>query len=198
MNKLILKTALKTAACIIALVLVAFTVASLGFPAEMAGMCERAGNYSFATGYASLKYSYTKDVNDLSRCVVDSILAGNEANVIKFGEKLLADEGFAELAENADYKQYVCGNVACAQYASGKKDRAMQTVREAMLGVTDFPLNNSYAVLCIRVCEKADTVSAAELKDGLTRYAPEGERQQKYYDAITKSLESIISKEANQ
>ena len=97
MFKTICKTALKTLLLLAVLVLVAFAVASLGFPSDMAGLCEKSGNYSMAAGYANLSYTYYMDVNDLNRCFLDSVYSRNDSRIIKFGDNLIADEKFAEV-----------------------------------------------------------------------------------------------------
>ncbi len=202
MFKVILKTAAKTVLFVAVLALVAFAVASLGFPSEMAGLCEKSGNYSLATGYASLSYTYTGDADDLNRCFLDSVYAKNDSDIVKFGDKLIADEKFQEVcdknsktlaAENGtviviDYKQYVCGNVSAAKYRSGKIDEALQTASTAMEGVQGFPKNNALAILSLQVINRGDKDTAGKL---LAEIANHADTENEYYNTLTNELKNV-------
>ncbi|MDE6667841.1 MAG: hypothetical protein K2K38_05790 [Clostridia bacterium] len=197
MSKVILKTALKTLLIVAVVVLVAFGIASLGFPSEMAGLCEKSGNYSMATGYANLSYTYSKNVNDLNRCFADSIYAKNDNDIVKFGDKLIADEKFSEVCENAEkvvelqvnYKQYVCGHVSAAKYRRGNKDDAFNTATAAMEGVEGFPKNNALAMLSLQVIESRDKDTAAKLLNEITTNHQEAGND--YYNAFIKELNNV-------
>lgn len=204
MSKVIFKTALKTLIIVAVVVLVAFGVASLGFPSQMAGLCEKSGNYSMATGYASLSYTYSKNVNDLNRCFVDSIYAKNDSDIVKFGDKLIADEKFAEVCESItvvtvktesetieipiDYKQYVCGHVSAAKYRKGKKDEAIDTAVAAE--VQGFPKNNALAILSLQVIERKDKDTADKLLTEIQKHTPAAEDAD-YRDALIQELTKI-------
>ena len=71
MNKIILKTALITLASLIVASLMVFSLWILCSPQSMASACEKTGNYSFAVTCADLRFKYTKNVDDLARCVED-------------------------------------------------------------------------------------------------------------------------------
>ncbi len=206
MSKVILKTALKTLLVVVVVVLVAFGVASLGFPSDMAGLCEKSGNYSMATGYASLSYTYSKDVNDLNRCFTDSVYAGNDSDIVKFGDKLIADEKFTEVCESItvikvkigdeeievpiDYKQYVYGRLAAAKYRSGKKDEALELAKTAMEEVSDFPKNNALAILSLQVSESGDKDMADKLLLEVQTRTPADE-DKAYYDTLVDELNKV-------
>ncbi|MDE7167493.1 MAG: hypothetical protein K2O28_01440 [Clostridia bacterium] len=200
MFKVILKTALKTLLIVAVIVLVAFGVASLGFPSEMAGLCEKSGNYSMATGYASLSYTYTKDVNDLNRCFLNSVHANNDSDIVKFGDKLIADEKFAEVCEKAestvqieaDYKQYVYGRVAAAKYRNGKKDEAFDTAVAA--DVQGFPKNNALAILAVQVIESKDKDMANKLLAEVGNHTP-AEGDSDYHTALVNELTKVSGQE---
>lgn len=195
MFKVIAKTALKMLAVVAALLVVAFGVASLGFPSAMAGMFEKFGNYSFATGYASLSYTYTKDVADLARCAQDSILAGNDKNTVKFGDKLVAHEDFdafcAEESErlNLDYSQYICGGIACARYRTGNADGAVELAAAAVLKCGSFPEGNAIVQLTLAVEKKNDRAAAGSIKEIMTTISAEG----KTYEAVINTLNRILN-----
>lgn len=208
MFKTICKTALKTLLLLAVVVLVAFGVASLGFPSEMAGLCEKSGNYSFATVYADLSYKYTKDVNDLNRCFTDSVYAGNDSKIVKYGDDLIKDEKFAEVCEDitvikitngseekeisVDYKQYVYGRVAAAKYRRDKKDEALELATKAMEGVSGFPKNNALAILSLQVIESGDKDTAKTL---LAEVEKHQDAANEYYTALVNELTKVSSQE---
>ena len=206
MFKVILKTALKTLIIVAVIVLVAFGVASLGFPSEMAGLCEKSGNYSMATGYASLSYTYSKNVNDLNRCFTDSVYAKNDNDIVKFGDQLISDERFAEVCESItvikvktgekeieipiDYKQYVCGHVSAAKYRKGKNDDALEVAKAAMEGIQGFPQNNALAVLSLQAIESGDKDTADKLLTEVQKFTP-AEADKAYYDTLVDELSKV-------
>lgn len=206
MFKVIFKTALKTLIIVAVVVLVAFGIASLGFPSQMAGMCEKSGNYKMATGYASLSYTYSKNVNDLNRCFVDSMYAKNDNDTVKFGDKLIADEKFSEVCESIteitvktggkevkipiDYRQYVCGHVSAAKYRKGKKDEALNTATAAMEGVQGFPKNNALAILSLQVIESGDKDTAAKL---ITEIESNHVAESDYYNTLIQELTKVTA-----
>lgn len=202
MSKVILKTALKTLLIAAVLALVAFGIASLGFPSEMAGLCERSGNYSMATGYASLSYTYSKNVNDLNRCFIDSVYAKNDNDIVKFGDELISNEKFEEICENnskkvtaengteiiIDYKQYVHGNVAAAKYRKGNGEEALKTAKNAMDGVQGFPKNNALSSLALAVIDAGDADFAKTLLEEIqTNHADDTD----YYAALVSELKKV-------
>lgn len=196
MFKTIVKTALKTLLLIVVLALVAFGVASLGFPSKMADLCEKTGNYYMAVGYANLSYTYTKDVNELNRCFVDSVYSKDDSKTVKYGDKLIAHEKFEEVCESTssltevDYKQYVYGRVAAAKYRKGKKDEAFNLAVKAMEDATSFPKNNALGVLSVQVIESGDKDTAAKLLAEVQKFTPaDGEAD--YFDALVAGLSAL-------
>lgn len=195
MFKVIAKTALKTLAVVAALIVLAFGIASLGFPSAMAGAFEKLECYSFATGYASLSYTYSKDVSDLARCAQDSILAENDKNTVKFGDMLISHEEFNAFCGKEserlghDYLQYICGKTACAKYRTGNKDGAFNTASAAFSKTEGFPENNAFAQLTVEVAVKHDADTAKRIKTALKDVSAEGG----YYDAVINILDAIIN-----
>lgn len=161
----------------------------------MATMFENMGNYSFATGYASLRHMYTQNVEDLARCVDDSIMSRNNRNIITFCTRFTGDDDFEEYCQKRsaggeadyDYKQYVLGNLASAKYAEGDKEGALSDARNALSGVTGFPVNNAAGILAIRVAEAADGETAKALLEIVRSRTPEASQQQ-YFDAVVEVL----------
>ncbi len=200
MKNIVLKTALKTFLALLIALLLAFGVASLGFPQHMATFFENVGNYSFATGYASLRYTYTGDVSDLARCVDDSIYCGNDDNIISFGEKLVGHSGFKSYCVSRDngsspesmYRQFVYGNIAKSKYNKGDKDAALDCAVEGMNGIEGFPINNSVALLAVRVAQKKDAETARKLLDTVNTYTPLTSEEE-YFGKVINVLNNLLS-----
>lgn len=190
MNKVILKTALLTLAVLAFAAALVFSLWILISPQTMASSCEKTGNYSFAVTCADLRYKYTKNVDDLARCAQDSISAKNDSLIVKYGEQLIADEGFDGLctrndekfanseygAYAKDYKGYICGNLAAAQYRTGSTDKAVATAEKYA----------SYNKLVIEIYNKKDKEAAQKVLSSL-----DGSNED-----LSKLLEQIISQGA--
>lgn len=187
---------------IVALVL-AFAVASLGFPGHMATFFENMGSYSFATGYASLAYTYSGSYEDLARCVDDSILSKDDANVVNFALRMIDAREFEEYCHGRDektygtlqgvepltdfsYKQYVMGNLACSQYALGRTSEALSTAEKA-LKEEGFPRNNAYAMLSRRAFEKNDGAMKDALNEIISNLTVSAD-EEAYRDSILELL----------
>lgn len=188
MNKVILKTALVTVASLALAALLVFSLWILISPQTMAASCEKTGNYSFAVTCADLRYKYTKDVSDLARCAQDSISAKNDNLIVKYGEMLVADEGFENLCAEKDkaiadtkygeyatgYKSYICGNLAAAQYRTDSFDKAFETAKNA----------GSFSKLAIEIIERGTKEEAQKVIEALD--GSDGD--------LTKLLEEFITK----
>lgn len=191
MKNVVTKTALKTVLIVLIALIAAFTTASLGFPQHMATMFEKMGAYSFATGYAGLAYKYKNTVDRLARCVDYSIFAEDDANIVNYGDELVARDDFKEYAEGrtaaldgeVDYFHFIYGRIACAKYISGKKDAAFETAQKSMQGVSDFPQDNAFAALAIRSVDNSDAEFSQRLLNEIKNFTPTAE-QQTYYNAV--------------
>ncbi len=197
MKKIIAKTALKTLLALLIAAIIAFGVASLGFPAQMATLFENMRAYNFASGYAGLAYVYAENTPNLARCLDDSILAGDNFNVVNYGDKLVQREDFTEYAakrtqdereklpedlrQSYDYYNIVYGNLACAKYAEGDKDGAMDTANASMEKLEGFPVNNALAALAL--ASREDKPFAERVYTAIKAIEPTAE-QQNYYNAV--------------
>ena len=193
MFNVVVKTALKTLLGVIIALLIAFAIASLGFPGSMASLFENWGNYSLATGYASLSYSYSGNAEDLARCFQDSVLAGNDGDIVRYGEELYESKneplGTISGKVKIDYKQYVYGSVACAKYNQDGIKSAIETANAAMDDAVGFPENNALAQLALRVIAKADVDGAAELLKEIEKHHTDSI----YYQAVKEQLLKIAN-----
>lgn len=180
LKNIMVKTAVKTALILIAVLLIAFGVFNFACPQHMATFTENIGNYSLAVKYTSLRYSYTGDVYDLARCVEDCVRAESDANIVKYGKKLINHGKFGEVCEYKDerngfeggtYKQYICGKVASASYSLGDFESALGIAVEAN-GVTSFRYGNALMTLAMRVSDSSDVADKSAVLDALNAVEP--------------------------
>lgn len=179
MNNLIYKTALITLAALAGLAVTVFAFWILISPQSMAGVCEKTGNYSFAVTCADLRYKYTGATADLARCAEDSVLCGKDKLIIKYGEKLIAAEGYAELCASKDkefeenkggeyigmtgkdisYNTYIRAHLSAAQYRSGNLASAINTAKGGGA--------QAFTKLVIEIIENGTKDDAREVLNGL-------------------------------
>lgn len=193
MKNIVTKTVFKMILVVVIAIAVVFATVSLALPQSMATMFENMGIYSFATGYAGLAYKYSRTVESLARCVDDSIFAKDEANVINYGEKLVAHDDFEEYCatrteeSGVDYYHFVYSNLACAKYSRGDKDGALETAKASMQDISDFPENNAFGALAIRAVKNLDYELAIELYQEIIQKTPTTE-QTRYYNSVLEIL----------
>lgn len=198
MNNVIVKTALKTLLALIIAAILAFGIASLGFPSQMATLFENMRAYNFAVGYAGLAYGYSGTAENLARCVDDSILAGDSVNILNYGGELVSRSDFisysdsrtasereklpAELKNSYDYYNIVYGNLVCAKYGAGDREGALATAKESMR-TNGFPVNNALAALARRAVENGDAAFKNELYAAISAITPAA-GEEEYYNAV--------------
>ncbi|MDE6597915.1 MAG: hypothetical protein K2K60_04680 [Clostridia bacterium] len=180
MKKLVLKSALFAVAALAIAALLTFSLWILCSPQSMATASERAGNYSFAVTCADLRFKYTKDTSDLARCAEDAILSGKDKHILNYGKKLIARTDFDEVcnAKNeklsqsqygkytADYKSYICGNVAAAEYRGGDLQTAIKTAGKANS-------ETAFIKLTLEVAKKGTDKEKKELKTAIENKYPD-------------------------
>ena len=123
---------------LIIVAILAFSVASLAFPRSLAKTFESWGWNTFSTGYYSLSYSYTGDIDDLAKCAEISIETQRDGKIIKYCEKLLAHEDFDDLCERKkntfgewltfDYGEYISESLKAAKARRGEKQSTVAAV----------------------------------------------------------------------
>ena len=172
-RKIILKSAVITLSALALAALIVFAMWILCAPHTMAAVSEKTGNYSFAVTCADLRYKYTRDAYDLSRCVDDSILSGNDKLVVKYAEKLISHEKFNEVCKRKsdeisegseikfDYRSHVCGNAAYSYYASGDISAAVKAAKKS-------GTETGFIKLTVAVSERGTAKEKSDLKDVLT------------------------------
>ncbi len=197
MFKIIIKTALKTLLIVLVAAVLAFAVASLGFPRSMASFCEKCGNYSMSAAYYSLSFSYTGDIDDLARTVSNNVEAENHANTSSFGDKLISNSNFNGYCEDKskdlglDYRQYICGKICIAKYEADGIDSALSCAVEAMRHVEGFPRGNALMQLILKVNTKRDKNGGEKLLTEVEKIVPL-EQQTEYYEQSKNILIELI------
>ncbi len=174
MDKLVVKTAVKAVLIILGALLIIFAIFNLAFPQHMASLWESTGNYSVAVKYADLRYSYTKDGNDLARCFDDSVLWGDEKSIIEYGNELVVHDDFLEVCESKDavytdnlygaikYRDRVYSEIAGAYYRRGDDGDLLKavTVAAESNGSTSFGYGNALMSLASKINKNKDADGA--------------------------------------
>ena len=208
MKNIVLKSALFTLAAAIVAAVIAVIILFFGFPKTTAGIFENAGNYKFASRFAAMQYSRSHDIDDLGRTVMDSIFAEDDEYLVKYGSELVEKSNFDAYCQKQDdryskgdkseyrlsFKQYVCGQVACAVYRSEDIDKALAIVDKALEGVDGFPTGNALVPLVVEVSRKGDGEVAVKLRDRLKNITPK-DSEKEYYQRVTSQLNSIIGED---
>lgn len=198
MEKIVVKTAVKTVLVILGVIVVLFAIFNFAFPQHMATLTESMGNYSLAVKYASLRYYYTDDCADLARCVDDSILLGNDAYVLQYGEEIVARSDFEdycrkmeeENGDGYDYRAKVLTKVAISYYNTGRVDEAINTSSE-LCGTSSFVYGNALMALCARIKSNSDASAAARILPVLEGISPTEESERENLTKVIESMRSV-------
>ena len=189
MKKIVVKTALITLASAVALLLLAFGIASLAFPDKMSELSESMGNKKLALSYAERQYEYTGSTEDLYRCADLCIRIGDKSKTVKYCEKLVGKQNFKECCGTK--VEYVYGSYATALYLSGEEDKALEI---ADLSVADgFGVPNTYGTLTLKALDLQDKEFGAKLLSAFSEIeVPQEEFKLNYYNAIKVNLEKLV------
>ena len=188
MKNIIIKTALITLGSVIALLVLAFGIASLAFPGNMSEICENMGNPRLAASYAERQYEYTGSTEDLYRCTRLYIQTGDRDNTIKYCKKLVGKSDFKEYC--GANVQYIYGNYATALYQSGKGEDAISVAEKSV--EDGFSVPNAYATLALKAVDKEDKDFGEQLLSSLSQIKePEDKAQLEYYNAVKTILEKL-------
>lgn len=204
LDKVVVKTAVKTILIILAVLVVVFAVFNFAFPQHMASLTEKMGNYNLAVKYAALRYKYTRDGDDLARCFDDSVLLGNDKYIIEYGEELIDHEDFEEVCQskNSKYKTFpngkpynyrflVVGKVAVAYYNTGKSVEAVNMAAEEN-GTTSFADHNPLVILASAVKAKKDAIACALVLEKLDNITPQLQEDINYLEKVKKEVKTSL------
>lgn len=200
LEKLVVKTAVKTVLIILGILVAVFAVFNFAFPQHMATVTESMGNYSIAVKYAWLRYTYTGDGEDLSRCFDDSVLLGNDKYILQYGEELTNLNEFERICEKKnqrmgagyDYRHYVLGKMAVANYNTGKKQEAVELAAEAN-GTESFAYGNALMSLSAVARSEKDAEVSSAIITKLENIHPAIDKEINYLKEVTNSLRSVVA-----
>ena len=196
MEKIVVKTAVKTVLIILGILVAVFAVFNFAFPQHMATATESIGNYDLAVKYSLLRYNYTKKCEDLARCFEDSVLLGEDKYVIEYGEKLAAHHDYEEVCKvkneqqrgsRFDYKHWVNSKLAVSYYNTGEKTKAITLASEDN-GTQSFVYGNALMSLAASTRSAGDVESATAILAALEEIHPDDASER---DTLTQVI-SII------
>lgn len=194
LEKIVVKTAVKTVLIILGILIAVFAVFNFAFPQHMATATESIGNYDLAVKYSLLRYNYTKKCEDLARCFEDSVLLGEDKYILEYGEKLTAHVNYEEVCKSKneqqsgsrfDYKHWVNSKLAVSYYNTGEKTKAITLASEDN-GTQSFVYGNALMSLAASIRSAADGEAATAILAVLEELHPDDRSE-------TDNLTQIIS-----
>lgn len=217
-QKLVVKTAVKTVLILLGIVIAAFAIFNFAFPQHMATAMESLGNYDMAVKYANLRYFYTKDSFDLARCFDDSVLSGNDGSVIYYGEMLMADGNYSKVCSERnelynglysdqfgfsfDYNLRVQSSLSVSYYneaVAKEGEERSEYIQKAVSFASDangdnrFPYGNALMTLSVKIINEKDAEAAAVMLAELETVAAEDGKEQNDLNYIKNMLRGVIS-----
>jgi hypothetical protein len=196
----VVKIAAKTALTILIILLAVFAIFNFAYPQHMATLTEDMGNYALAVRYTSLRYTYTGDINDLTRCVEDCILSERDDYIADFGGRLIALDGFDEVCATKDeqlgeqgtytqgtYRRYIYNKVVASTYANGDYDKAV-AIAETENGLESFKNDNPIMALAVRIIYEHDGDNATKMITELGKVNTSTEEEITLINNLTKRL----------
>ena len=195
------KTAVKTVLIILGILIAVFAVFNFAFPQHMATATESIGNYDLAVKYASLRYYYTKNCDDLARCFDDSVLLGKDEYILQYGEPLInhrdydavcTDKNSQQTGSGYDYDHWVKGKLAVSYYNTGKKDKAVD-MAAADNGNKSFTYGNALMSLAVRIRAEKDAETAEKLADVLKLITPTEQQEVNYLNTVISAMTTVAN-----
>ena len=199
LEKLVVKTAVKTVLIILGILVAVFAVFNFAFPQHMATATEGIGNYELAVKYASLRYYYTKDCGDLARCFDDSVLLGKDEYVLQYGEELVNHKDYAEICRQRnssqtgsmyDYGHWVNSKLAVSYYNQGKASKAIE-LAVADNGADSFEYGNAMMSLAAQIKSANDAEAAGVLLGELEKINPADNKEKDYLTQVIDIMRNV-------
>lgn len=216
MQRLIVKTAVKTVLILLGIVIAVFAIFNFAFPQHMATAMETLGNYGMAVKYANLRYVYTNDSMDLARCYDDSVLAEDDGAIIYYAEKLIDDFYYDHVCAvrngtyndmysdqfgfNFDYDLRVRSTLSASYYNEAVKLNGSERVEYTQKavdfalqanGTNRFPYGNALMVLAISVTNQNDSVAANMMLVALDGVTTENSQEGDYLTYFKSKLRGV-------
>lgn len=200
MEKLVVKTAVKTVLIILGILTVVFAIFNFAFPQHMATATESIGNYSLAVKYADLHYKYTNSCADLARCFDDSVLLGDDAYIIKYGEKLVENENYQSVCAKRNeseggsynYDNWVKSKLCISLYNTGKRAEAIDRALDYN-GTSSFVYGNPLMSLAVRIKSQADAEGAEAFLKALQfeNITPVDATEKEYFEQVKQLMNGV-------
>lgn len=213
-EKIILRSFLSTLLAIVTLLVFMAGMLVAVYPETMMNISYDMGMEKASIWFAERAYKRHDKIDTIAFATTIAIEENMYAKVIVCGEKLIADEEFAQYCEQKDlaneekygedtidgikivdilgeYDQYVYAQISVAQYKTGDKDGA---VEKAVALTEGFPRNNAIACLLMEAGSNKDDVYVDKLLDVMNSIQMDSsswaEKDQAYFDEI----QSLFSK----
>lgn len=199
MDKIVVKTAVKTVLIILGILVAVFAVFNFAFPQHMATATESIGNYDLAVKYSLLRYNYTKKCEDLARCFEDSVLLGEDKYILEYGEKLVKHNDYdtvcsikneQQSGSRFDYKHWVNSKLAVSYYNTGEKSKAITLAAEDN-GKETFVYGNALMSLAAHIRTAADGEAATAILTVLEELHPADESERDNLTQIVSIMRGV-------
>ena len=198
-EKVILHSVLSTLISIATLFLLMILALCFLFPSTMMHITYDLGMDGSSVRNAKRAYAmYGQPIRYIAHATEVSIGLEDFEKIAVCGEKLIADEEFAdyckrrdeEVASDGGYRQYVCAQVCLAKYELGEKAQAVEKAKEWLMGA--FPKNNALAAVGLRAAMKGDqeTVQAVLAKMNEIDVRALSDADEEYRGKILRALQN--------
>ena len=205
-EKIILRSFLNTLLAILILLVFMFGMLVVAYPETMMHVSYDMGMEKASVWFAERAYNRHDKIDTIAFATTVAIQEGMNGKIISCGDKMIADEEFAEYCAAKDeetrnkygdqaidgieivkilgsYDQYVYAQICLAQYRTGDTDGAVERARALTV---DFPRNNAIACLLLEADSDGDEELVGRLlaeMDALNQEAWEADHRA-YYQEI--------------
>ncbi len=189
----IIKTSIITVICIFAVYLIAWGATCLFYPYALAKMHAKLNDYDNACKYYELDYKRNPSLSKLENLTGYCYLAGEHEKVVKYGEKLVANEDFAS-SENAEQYIDVTCFIIVSKYALGHEDTVERAFDFAVVSEEEIivELNEDcIIILTLKAYENEDKNTLESIKVGWQKVDPDLSPEDEFYDFITLKIEEV-------
>ena len=202
MEKLVVKTAVRTVLILLGVVVVEFAIVNFAFPQYMATVSESMGNYDLAVKYASLRYHYTRNCDDLARCFDDSVLSGNDKYILQYGEPLVEHRDYSEVCRDKDerqmgsnysYDNWVQSRLAIAYYNTDQRSKGINLAADVN-GTTSFAYGNPLMSLVAYIRSGNDVEAATYVLEKLNDIHPTDSTEKDYLTEAIAAMNGVKAK----
>lgn len=181
----IIKTSIITVIVTLAVYLIAWGATCLFYPYALAKMHAKLNDYDNACKYYELDYKRNSSLDKLENLTGYCYLAKEYEKVVKYGEKLVANEDFA-VEDNQNYITITCFIVE-SKYALNHEDCVEEAFSYAVTYEEDsiYEINKSCIdALTLKAYENEDVDTLEQIKTGWQKVDPDLAPEDNYYEFI--------------